>query len=138
MDNTIIQQGRFTSTGSDVTLQLRSDIDWMMVYNVTQGAASQTVATGVKYFWARGFADGAMWVTYKSNAANAANLEAYETGGGFTLVDSSASPLGSLNATITAVSNASIPVASNSGTNGLAAGDIVRFVDITGAQQGGS
>ena len=42
MDNTIIQQGMFTSTGSSVTVNLRSDVDWMMVYNTTEAAASQT------------------------------------------------------------------------------------------------
>lgn len=135
MDNTIIQQGRFTSDGGNKTIQLRSDVDWMMVYNVTQGAASQTTALGVKYYWQRGFADAAKWVTYKSNAANAANLEAYVTSSGFSLVDTSNQAPGTLNTTITAVSAAAIPVASNSGSNGLVAGDVVRLFDVTGAQQ---
>jgi len=135
MDNTIIQQGRFTSTGGATTLQLRSDVDWMTVYNVTQGAAGQTTAVGVKYYWQRGFPAGAKWTTFKSNAANAANLEQYITSNGFTLVDSSVNPLGTLNATITGISNAAIPVVSNSGTNGLSAGDVVRIIDVTTGQQ---
>jgi hypothetical protein len=135
MDNTILQQGRFTSTGANKTIQLRSDVDWMAVYNVTQGAASQTTALGVKYYWQRGFPSAAAWITYKSNAANAANLEGYVTSNGFTLVDSSLQTPGVLNATITAVSNAAIPVVSNSGTNGLVAGDVVRIIDVTGAKQ---
>lgn len=135
MDNTIIQQGRFTATGSAVTLQLRSDVDWMAVYNVTVGAASQTTAVGVKYYWQRGFPAGAKWSTLKSNAANAANLEQYITSNGFTLVDSSVQTPGVLNATITAISNASIPVVSNSGTNGLSAGDVVRLINVAGGQQ---
>ncbi len=137
MDNTILQQGRFTSTGASVTLQLRADVDWMAVYNVTQAAASQTTAVGVKYYWQRGFATAGKWVTYKSNAANAANLESYVTSAGFTLVDSSVQTPGVLNATITALSNASIPVVSNSGTNGLAAGDVVRLFNVASAQQVG-
>jgi len=137
MDNTILQQGRFTSAGSSVTLQLRSDVDWMAVYNVTQAAASQTTAVGVKYYWQRGFPAAAKWTTFKSNAANAANLDQYLTSAGFTLVDSSASPAGTLNATITAISNAAIPVVSNSGTNGLAAGDVVRLFNVASAQQVG-
>jgi hypothetical protein len=135
MDNTILQQGRFTSVGSDVTLEVRSDVDWVTVLNVTQAAASQTTAVGVKYYWQRGFAAGAKWVTYKSNAVNAANLEAYVTSNGFTLIDSSVQTPGVLNATITAISNASIPVVSNSGTNGLAAGDVVRLINVASAQQ---
>jgi len=137
MDNTIIQQGRFTSDGSTVVLSIRSDIDWMAVYNVTQAAASQTTALGVKYYWQRGFPAGAKWSTLKSNAANAANLEAYSTSSGFTLIDGSSTP-GPINATITAISNAAIPVVSNSGTNGLVAGDIVRLTNCAGgAQLGG-
>jgi len=135
MDNTIIQQGRFTSTGASVTLDIRSDVDWMAVYNVTQAAASQTTAVGVKYYWQRGFPAGAKWTTFKSNAVNAANLEAYATSSGFTLIDSSVQTPGVLNATITAISNASIPVVSNSGTNGLVAGDVVRLINVAGAQQ---
>lgn len=135
MDNTIIQQGRFTATGSAVTLQIRSDVDWMAVYNITVGAASQTTAVGVKYYWQRGFPSAAKWTTFKSNAANAANLEQYITSAGFTLVDSSVQTPGVLNATITAISNASIPVVSNSGTNGLSAGDVVRLINVAGGQQ---
>ena len=138
MDNTIIQQGSFTSTGSAKTLQLRSDVDWMMVYNTTQAAAGQTTAVGVKYYWQRGFPAGAKWTTFKSNAANAANLDQYIATNGFTLVDSSTNPLGTLNATITAISNAAIPVVSNGGTNGLSAGNIVRLTNCAGgAQLGG-
>ena len=135
MDNTIIQQGRFTSNGSTKTIQIRSDVDWMRVYNITQAAAAQTNAIGVEYYWQRGFPAGAMWEYKKSNAANATNLSVYATTGGFTLVDTSLSPLGPLNATVTAVSNAAIPVVSNSGTNGLVAGDVVRLTNIAGAQQ---
>lgn len=137
MDNTILQQGRFTSTGASVTLSIRSDVDWIKVYNVTQGAASQTTALGVKYYWQRGFPAGAKWTTFKSNAVNAANLESYTTSLGFTLIDSSVQTPGVLNATITAISAAAIPVVSNSGTNGLAAGDVVRLTNVAGAQQVG-
>lgn len=135
MDNTIIQQGRFTSDGENVTLSIRSDVDWMMVYNTTEAAAAQTTALGVKYYWQRGFPAGAKWTTFKSNAANAANLEQYITSSGFTLVDDSDAPTyGTLNATITAISAAAIPVVTNSGTNGLVAGDTVRLTNVTGAQ----
>ena len=135
MDNTIIQQGRFTSDGTSATIVLRSDVDWLMVYNVTQAAASQTTVVGVKYYWQRGFPAGSKWTTFKSNAANAANLESYGTSSGFTLIDSSLQAPGTLNATITGISAAAIPVVSNSGTNGLVAGDVVRLVNVTTAQQ---
>jgi hypothetical protein len=134
---TVIQQGNFTSTGAAVTIPLRSDVDWMDVYNITVAAASQTTAIGVQYKWIRGFPQGAMLEYKKSNAASAANLTAYATTGGFTYVDSSANLPGVLNSTITAISNANPPVVTNSGTNGLSAGNVVRIINVAGAQQFG-
>lgn len=138
MDNTIIQQGSFTSNGQNVAINLRSDVDWMIVYNLTQAAASQTTALGVKYYWQRGMPATYAWTTFKSNAANAANLEAYASGNGFTLLDTSLQAPGALQATITAISTASIPVVTNSGTNGLLPGSVVRLINVTnGVQFGG-
>jgi hypothetical protein len=136
MDNTIIQQGRFTSTGEAVELQIRSDVDWMKVINYTVADDdTQTTAVGVEYYWQRGMpADGG--IEYKkSDAANAAQLVTALASGGFTLLDTAASPLDTLNATVTAVSTAAIPVVSNSGTNGLNAGDVVRLTNVAGAPQ---
>jgi hypothetical protein len=135
MDNTIIQQGRFTSAGTAQTLQIRSDLDWLVVTNITVAGANQTTAVGVEYKWLRGFPTGAQLEYLKSSAANAANLVQYATTGGFTLVDSSVQLPGVINNTITAVSNAGIPVVTNTGTNGLSAGDVVRMINVTGAQQ---
>lgn len=135
MDGTIIQQGRFTSDGTVTELQVRSDIDWMEVINYTIADADQTTAVGVKYYWQRGMSADTGIEYKKSNAANAANLIDAMASGGFTLLDTSASPLDSLNATTTAISTAAIPVVSNSGTNGLVAGDVVRIINTTSAQQ---
>lgn len=135
MENTIIQQGSFTSTGSAQTLQIRSDLDWIKVYNTTIAAGAQTTAIGVEYMWLRGFPQGAMWEYKKSNAANAANLSVYATTGGFTLIDSTSNPVGTLNATITAVSNAAIPVVTCNANHNLSAGDVVRLINVAGGQQ---
>lgn len=135
MDNTIVQQGSFISNGSSFRISLRSDVDWMYVYNLTQASGLQVAAVGVKYYWQRGMTVGAKWTTFASNAANATNLEQYITSNGFTLVDTSTQTPGSLRATITAISNAAIPVVTNSGTNGLVAGDIVRLINVAGSQQ---
>lgn len=133
--STIIQQGRFTSTGEAVELQIRSDVDWMEVYNYTIADADQTTAIGVQYYWQRGMAADTGIEYKKSNAAAAANLTDAMASGGFTLLDTSGSPLDTLNATVTAISSASPPVVSNSGTNALSAGDIVRIINVAGAQQ---
>lgn len=135
MDNTIIEQGAFISAGSNVRISLRQDVDWMMVYNLTQANGAQTTAVGVKYYWQRGMPAGAKWVTFASSPANANNLEQYITTNGFTVFDSSVQTPGALNATITAISAAAIPVVTNTGTNGLVAGDVVRLINVTGAQQ---
>lgn len=135
-DFTIIQQGRFTSAGSSVLLSIRSDVNWMRVYNTTVAAAAQTTAVGVEYYWQQGFAQDSAWEYKKAGASVAgANLVTFNTSGGFSLVDTSANPNGVINATVTAVSNAAIPVVSNSGSNGLVAGDIVRMINVSGAKQ---
>lgn len=135
MDGTIIQQGRFTSTGEVTEIQVRSDIDWMEIRNDTIALAAQTTAVGVEYYWQRGMETDTGWEYKKSDATNATDLIESLTSGGFTLLDTSGSPLDTLNATITAISNAAIPVVTNSGTNGLVAGDIVRLINVASAQQ---
>ena len=136
MNGTILQQGRFTSDGTSKELNIRSDVDWMEVINYTVADDdTQTTAVGVQYFWQRGMADDTGIEYKKSNAANAAQLTTALASGGFTLLDTSDQTPGTLNSTITAVSNAAIPVVTNTGTNGLSAGDVVRLIDITGAQQ---
>jgi hypothetical protein len=40
MDNTIMQQGSFKSTGANKILKIRSGIDWFRVVNITQAAAT--------------------------------------------------------------------------------------------------
>jgi hypothetical protein len=137
MDNTILQQGRFTSDGTTTEIQLRSDVDWMKVLNYTIADANQTTAVGVEYYWQRGMAADTGIEYKKSSAANAANLTDALASGGFTLLDTSGSPLDTLNATTTAISTAAIPVVTNTGTNGLVAGDVVRIINTTSSQQVG-
>lgn len=134
MDGTIIQQGSFTSTGTIKTLDIRSDVDWMEVINFTQMGTTQTPGRGVKFEWQRGFAAAAAVEFKKTNAVNALEGVTVSTNG-FTLLDTSIQTPDTLNSTITAISNAAIPVVTNSGTNGLSAGDVVRIINVTGAQQ---
>jgi hypothetical protein len=134
MDNTIIQQGRFTSDGTSHTLSIRSDVDWMKVLNLTVAATTQTTAVGVEYYWQRGFAQDRGIEYKKSNAANAANLTEYIASGGFTLVDSSINPPGALTA-VTSINTATPPEVTVSSTAGLVDGDVVRMINITSGQQ---
>lgn len=123
----VISQGTFTADGNGKTLSIRSDVDWIRVINFTLAAAGG--GEGCVYEWYRGMAAG--------TGIKQLNTGAIEvlTANGFTLVDSSASMLGANNATVTAISNAAIPVVSATSTAGLNDGDIVRIGDVTGAHQ---
>jgi hypothetical protein len=135
MDNTIIQQGRFTSAGVTKTLEIRSDVDWMKVLNYTVADDdTTTTAVGVEYYWQRGFAQDAGIEYKKSNAANAAQLTTVLASGGFTLIDSTANPVGNPVA-LTSSTNATQPVFTvTASTAGLVAGDIVRVSGVSGQQ----
>ncbi len=94
MDNTIITQGSFISTGQAAFLPIRSDIDWMEVYNYTESNALSGAATGVhgvRYYWQRGLAANNAFVTMR-NAGGTADFNTTAAAlqvGGFTLIDSS-------------------------------------------------
>lgn len=135
MDNTIIQQGTFTSTGASVTIPLRSGVDWMTVYNTTQAAATLGANTKVKFYWQFGFPQGSQWAESKLFNFVANTNITYTTVGGFTYIDSSINRYGPTNATITAISTANPAVVTNTGSNGLVAGNVVRLNNIVGAPQ---
>lgn len=130
--STIIQQGRFTSTGGATTLKLRSDVDWFRCWNLTIADAAQTTAVGVEYYWQRGFAADRGLEYKKSNAANAANLTDYVATGGFTLVtNTNQAPTAAV--AIAGASNATSPSITTASTAGLSNGDIVELSSVTGA-----
>lgn len=134
-DNTINLQGKFVADGTAKVLRLRSGTDWMKVWNHTTIAAGGA-GTGVIFEWQRGMAaDSAR--EYQKLAADESMVPIIITTGGFTLADSTSPPLGAINATVTAISAAAIPIVSAGSTATLVAGDTVRFVDVTGAQQFG-
>lgn len=131
--NTIIQQGSFTSAGSNVIIPLRGGVSWMNVYNVTQMNAG-TDGNGFQYYWQLGMT-GTNGIAYANLGSPQTGTAATYSSGMFQLIDTSAAVPGTINATITAVSTASIPVATNSSTNGLVAGNVVRIFNVAGAQQ---
>lgn len=122
--NTCIQQGFFTSTGANTTLQVRSGVDWIKTFNYTQIAAN-AVSTGYEFYWQLGMAAGTGIETQSNGAGTAVNLLTLASGG-FTLVDSSLNSPGPKIAT-TAITNATRPVVSTGNTAGLATGSVVRL-----------
>lgn len=138
----IIQSGSFTANGSAQVIRIRSDFDMIRVLNFNAGAQA-TDDLGYEFYFQRGMTNGrGMLYTKLGNteANNTVTFGEIAANAGFTILDTSGSPLAALNAVgganeITAISNAAIPVATNSGANGLVAGDVVRLYTVTNAGQ---
>ena len=135
MSNAIIQQGRFTADGNPEIIKLRSDIDWMRVYNLTTTTAGGA-GTGVEFLWLRGMADDT-GIEYQKLAADDSTTAVVMATGGFTRLDSSSQTPGALNATVTAIDNATPPGVLATSTATLGENDVIRFINVTGAQQFG-
>jgi hypothetical protein len=138
MDNTIILQGSFTSTGSAVNLILRSDVDWVRIYNATEIAAAND-DHGVEYYWQRGFADnnGIVWLRNADHTAINISTSAALAVGGFSLFNTSL-PMQSALRAVTGVTNANPPLVETGNTAGLVTGDVVRLYNVVGAHQLGA
>lgn len=117
----IIQSGTFVSTGEDIYLQIRSDVDSIKVYNYT--TASAAGGAGCEFYWQRGMAAGTGLVYSKTAAVNALELDNM-TSGGFTLYDTSIPVVSSPVAT-TSSTNATQPVIATASTAGLVTGSQV-------------
>ncbi len=130
-DNTIIQQGTFVSDGADKILTLRSDVDWIQVYNLTNiNAATQWA--GVTWKWFRGMNADDSFTEYHAAATQAVSYSTCATGyngavyRGITLLDTSVLTPGAAIA-VTAGTNATRPVYSTANTGVLIEGSIVRI-----------
>lgn len=140
MDGTIIQQGSFTSTGNNTIISLRSDVDWMKVYNISN-ISGNTQFDGTEFYWQRGFPvnDGVI-MFHPNNASQILAQTMASTGvgagpiGGFTLVDTSIQTTGAAIA-LTNISIANPPVVTTASTAGLIDGDVIRLSNIVGAPQ---
>lgn len=126
---TVIQQGRFTSTGAAVNLDIRSDLDWLWVYNETVLHAGGN-GDGAQFYWQRGMANGRGVVYNKLAADDSLQPAQIAANAGFFLVDSSIqAPLARV--AETAITNAVQPVVSTGNTGSLATGSIVRLENDT-------
>jgi len=140
MDGTIILQGSITQPATAVPqyIPLRSDVDWMRVYNITEAAAAN-VNHGVEYYWQRGFqTDAALGglnrgLVYRHNAAGDQINLTVTASDAFILYDNSTQST-SGNVVTTASSNAAAPVVNTATTTGLVANSsVVRLANIAGA-----
>lgn len=128
-------QGRFTADGSPKILQIRQDIDWMKVYNLTAMAQSAS-DLGVEFTWLRGMDAGRGLFTKKLGAVASDPLTAEQIAAteGFYLIDSTNNaPEARL--TTTQIDGSAPPVVSSADTGNLRDGDIVRIGSVPGAKQ---
>lgn len=132
MDNTIIQQGSFTSDGTAKILEIRSDIDWMVVRNQTQWATTQATGRGVQWFWQRGLSAGTGFEYTKADTTNALNAE-WLSSGGFTLINTDTASIGAA-VTGTTITKADPPVCTAAG-HGYSNGDVVVLSNLTNMPQ---
>ncbi len=128
MDGTILQQGKFTSDGTSVTIAIRSDVDFMYVYNET-AIAQATADLGAVFYWQRGMTQGRGIVTSKLGtiANDPTTIGQIAALGGFTLVNQGSDALVGPGVALTSISNAAQPIVATGNTAGLAAGDVVRL-----------
>ena len=130
---TLTQQGRFTSTGAAVELAIRSDVDWMWVYNETiLNDAALGADRGAMFYWARGMTNG-RGIEYRklgTVANDPLTTVQLAANSGFFLVDSTGNPVGSAVAE-TGITNATQPVISTGDTGQLVTGSIVRLAGDT-------
>jgi len=130
-DNTIIQQGHFTSDGTDKIIPLRSDVDWVEVHNLTNIAGS-TQWDSVKWYWQREMTDDDSILQFHAAADQILSMSTSAIGfngatyRGISLIDSSDKTPGAAVA-VTAGTNATQPVYDTGDTGRLIAGSIVRI-----------
>jgi len=129
-NNTVIQQGRFTSDGATRLISLRADVDWMIVRNFSNLTATDD--NSVKFEWQRGMADAAAIRYFKSGGGNNLNVGTIAVNG-FTRIDTSNNPLTAPIA-VTAGTNALQPVYSTGNTGSLVVGDVVLLSSLTGQE----
>lgn len=128
-------QGKFTSTGANKILNIRSDVDWINVYNYT-AAAQGAADLGFQYYFQRGMAQGRGIIYAKLGAVANDPITVGEIGAtlGFYLIDTSVNVPGA-SVALTSVSAGATPVVATGNTAGLADGDIVRLYNVTGGLQ---
>ena len=126
-------QGRFTSNGAAVTIQLTTGLDWMWVKNITQ-SYSAGAGKGVEFYWQLGMTQGHGTIYTKTATTNALSISQIAANAGFFLVDCSVNIPGPSLA-LTGITAGNPPVVLTSNTSSLNNGDTVRIFFTVGALQ---
>lgn len=132
-EQNVLQVGSFTADGNSKILNIRQDVDRLVIFNETEAAASNS-GHGFRYEWVRSMGtSGKLSVEYHPAADHTCAIDMLTSG--ITLINTTDEAIGDRDATVSAISNAAIPVVTNTSTSTLSAGDIVRFQSVTGALQ---
>lgn len=127
-----IVEGSFTSDGLAKTIDIPCGFDFIEVENITQ-MASPSNGNGVKYRWYTGMAGGGAIEEIVDGSGNLA--VAVLASNGFQKVSTGDPQMPGVQLSGSAISNASVPVASSSNTGGLSNGGIVMLYNVAGGTQ---
>jgi hypothetical protein len=126
-------QGRFTSTGVAVTLQLPSGVDYCWIKNITQSYAAGA-GQGVEYYWQLGMTQGLGTIYTKTATTNALAVAQIAANSGFYFVNSTLNIPGP-SLSLTGITSGNPPVVLTANTASLSNGSIVRIFSTVGALQ---
>lgn len=148
MEETIIHSGRFqqSATKKNINLAVRSDVDWIYTYNMSNIPATAVagVAEGYKFYWQRYMASESTplyGIEYKGTAGSGVvNMLKLQTDTGFKLINSTdRTPLkldGIIgDASVNNISTDPTPLVTNLNKNYLKAGDVVRLFSLVDGTQ---
>jgi hypothetical protein len=126
-------QGRFTSVGTNVSILLTSEIDWMWVYNesVLYGAGA---GTGAQFYWQRGMAQGRGVQYTKTAVTGALAVSQIAANEGFFLIDDTVNVPGP-SLSLSGITSGNPPVVNTTNTASLSNGSVVRIFSTVGAKQ---
>ncbi len=126
-------QGRFTATGNAITIELRSNVDYLWIKNQTVSYAAGG-GTGAEFYWQRGMAQGRGTIYTKTAVTGALAVAQIAANAGFYLVDSTANIPGP-SLSLTGITAATPPAVNTANTASLSVGNIVRIFYTVGALQ---
>ncbi len=132
-DFAITQQGRFVSTGTDKTLQVRSGVNWIKVYNQT-AQADATRDRAIEFYFQDGMAQGTglNWTLLGTQPNDPVTAGVLVAPAGFTLIDSSDDNRFGPELAITSSTNTTTPVFTVPATTGLVNGSVIRLYNTVG------
>jgi hypothetical protein len=126
-------QGRFTSSGNNVIVDVRSGIDWIWVKNLTVSYAAGA-NTGAEFYWQLGMTQGRGTIYTKTSSTNALAVGQIAANAGFFTVDETINIPGP-SLSLSGITNATAPTVNTTNTSSLSNGDIVRIFSTVGAKQ---